>query len=569
MKAAVPGAGAARTRGGRDPVRSSIAGLLVVLAAPSVLFEDMSSSWKLNFQHENSATSSKYLIETMGGGVALIDYNNDWRLDIFLTNGARLTDPLPPDAQPDKREARFHNRLFRSNADGTFTDVTVEARLTGPAVGGYGMGVAAGDYDNDGYDDLYVTNFGANILYRNRGDGTFEDVTARAGVASSGWSTSAGFFDYDRDGRLDLFVCRYLDWDFSKNRYCGETSHRAYCHPDNFNGIANVLFHNNGDGTFTDVSKKAGIANPEGKALGVAFSDYNADGWPDIYVANDSVQSFLYRNNRDGTFTDVSLVSGTGYNEDGRAFAGMGVDFADYDNDQRPDIIVTGLSTETYPLYRNNGDGAFTYVTGTSGVGKATMAYSGWGTRFIDYDNDGWKDLFASQGHVLDTIRLTAPNLEYMQPPLLLRNQKGSFRDVGLETGGVFTRPAAGRGAAFGDLDNDGDIDVVVSNCGQKAYVLSNAVGNRNQWLRLQLTGVRSNRDAIGARVTVLAGGITQVYEVNTASSYLSANDRRLLVGLGQEKQATRVEIRWPAGGVQVLTNVKAGQALAVREPKS
>jgi hypothetical protein len=533
----------------------------------SELFVDATSTSKLDFEHASSATSSKYLVETMGGGVALIDYNNDGRLDIFFTNGARLEDPMPPERVPDKSDRRFHNRLFRANPDNTYTDVTDKAGLAGS---GYGMGVAAGDFDNDGYDDLYVTNYGSNILYRNRGDGTFEDVTAQAGVAASGWSTSAGFFDYDNDGRLDLFVCRYVEWHFAKNPYCGERrpGYRAYCHPENFNGITSILFHNDGDGRFSDVSEKSKIANPDGKALGVAFSDYNDDGWTDIYVANDSVQSFLYRNNKDGTFTDVSLVAGVGYNEDGRAFAGMGVDFSDYDNDSRPDIIVTDLSHETYALYRNNGDATFTYSTGPSGVGKATSQYSGWGAKFIDYDNDGWKDIFAAQGHVLDTIQLTAPNLRYLQPPLLLRNEAGTFRDVGAGAGGVFARPNAGRGAAFGDLDNDGDIDVVISNCGQPAQILLNATGNRANWLRLDLTGKSSNRNAIGARVSAkLRNGLQQTYEVQSASSYMAANDRRVLFGLGSEPVVQRVEIRWPSGRSQVLENVKAGQTLSLTEP--
>jgi hypothetical protein len=545
--------------------------LIALSAPPMALFVDVTSARKLDFKHESSATSNKYLIETMGGGVALIDYNNDGRLDVFFTNGARLEDPMPPGRHPSKTGIQYHNRLFRAGADGTYTDVTGEAGLTGSAAGGYGMGAAVGDYDNDGYDDLYVTNYGANVLYHNRGDGTFEDVTRRAGVAASGWSTSAGFFDYDNDGLLDLFTGRYLDWDFGKSRYCGDSKpgRRSYCHPDSFSGITNVLFHNNGDGTFTDVSKKAGIANPDGKTLGVAFADYNGDGWPDIYVANDSVRSFLYHNNRDGTFTDVALEASTGFNEDGRAFAGMGVDFADYNNDGLPDIIVTDLSTETYPLYRNNGDGTFTYATVTSGVGKATWDYSGWGTRFIDYDNDGWKDIFAAQGHVMDTIHLTNPNLRYLQPPLLLRNDGTHFRDAASATGGVFARAFAGRGAAFGDLDNDGDMDVVVSNCGQGAYILSNAAGSRNQWLRIELTGTRSNRNAIGSRVTVhLDRGLSQSYEVQTASSYLSAHDRRVLIGMGREKVASRVEIRWPSGTVQIQENVRAGQTLALKEPE-
>jgi hypothetical protein len=526
------------------------------LAAAIAQFTDVTAASRLDFRHENSPTPTKYLVETMGGGVALIDYNNDGRLDVFFTNGARIEGE-----RVDKSDKRYHNRLYRANQDGTYTDVTAQARLSG---GTYSMGVAVGDYDNDGFDDLYLTNYGSNNLYRNRGDGTFEDVTARAGVAGSGWSTSAGFFDYDNDGKLDLFVCRYLDWSFAKERYCGEKppGARAYCHPDNYPGIPNLLFRNNGDGTFADVSEKAGIANPEGKSLGVAFADFDGDGWTDIYVANDSVRCFLYRNKHDGTFEDVALISGAGYNEDGRPFAGMGTDFADFDNDALPDIFVTDLSHETYALFKNNGDGSFTYSTGTTGVGSATMQYSGWGTKFVDYDNDGWKDIFAAQGHVLDTIEITQPGLKYLQPPLLLHNDKGKFRSAG--AGEVFSRPWASRGAAFGDLDNDGDMDVVISNCGQNAVILSNAVGNRNNWLRIRLTGTRSNRNGIGARVLV-AG---QIYEVHTAASYLAANDGRVLVGLGKEKVVPRVEVRWPSGTVQKIENVKVNQELAITEPR-
>lgn len=539
---------------------------LLSATSPAPLFEDGTARTRIDFQHENSPTSEKYLLETMGGGVGLIDYNGDGRLDIFLTNGARLDDPMPPGREPDKSAARYRNRLYRASANGTYLDVTVEAGLA--TASGYGMGVAVGDYDNDGHDDLYLTSFGLNVLYRNRGDGTFEDLTARAGVAASGWSTSAGFFDYDNDGRLDLFVCRYLHWDFSKNRYCGEKKqgHRAYCHPDNFSGVSSILFHNDGDGKFSDVSKKAGVANPEGKALGVAFADFDSDGWQDIYVANDSVQCFLYRNNRDGTFTDVSLGAGTGYDEDGRPFAGMGVDFGDYDNDGHPDIIVTNLSLQRYAVYRNNGDSTFTYSTGQSGVGRATIDYSGWGVKFIDYDNDGWKDVFAAQGHVMDTIHLTSPNLKYAQPPLLLRNQHGQFVNVG--TGGVFAQPLASRGAAFGDLDNDGDIDVVISNCGGKASVLLNTANGSN-WVQLKLTGTRSNRNGIGSRVVArLADGRLQTFDVHTAASYLAANDPRVLVGLGAVKSVESIEIRWPSGARQTLNNVSSGRVIELREPK-
>jgi hypothetical protein len=343
---------------------------------------------------------------------------------------------------------------------------------------------------------------------------------------------------------------------------------RAYCHPDNFPGITNILYRNNGDGTFTDVSKRAGIANPNGKALGVAFADYDLDGWTDIYVANDSVQCFLYHNNGDGTFTDVSLIAGAGFTEDGRTFAGMGVDFADYDNDGRPDIVVTALSSERYVLFRNAGDGTFTDLTTKSGLAKATLPYSGWGTRLLDFDNDGWRDLFVAQGHVMDTIELTTPHLKYLQPPLLLRNEQGTFDLAGASGGPAFATGWAGRGAAFGDIDNDGDIDVVVSNCGQDAYILRNEATSQNHWLGLQLVGTKSNRDALGARISVTrASGPAQVFEVTTAASYQSASDKRILVGLGKDPVAASVEIRWPSGTVQQLQQIKPNKTVTVTEP--
>jgi hypothetical protein len=553
----------------------TLAGITVLIssvaAAPSgdVVFTDVTTQVKLDFVHQNSATSNKYLIETMGGGVALFDYDNDGRLDIFLTNGAKLEDPMPESKLPDKSDPIFWNRLYHQNADGTFTDVTERAGVNGASQGFYGMGVAVGDYDNDGFDDLYVTGYGGNILYHNNGNGTFTDVTQKAGVGAGGWSASAGFFDYDNDGKLDLFVTRYLNWSFKTNRYCGEKKEgfRAYCHPDNWEGTTNILYHNNGDGTFTDVSEKAGIANPQGKGLGVAFADYDGDGFTDIFVANDSVQCFLYHNNGNGTFSEVGLLAGVGYNEDGKTFAGMGVDFSDYDNDGLPDIAVTDLSNERYLLFRNNGDGTFRDVTNRSGIGSATLAFSGWSTHFLDYDNDGWKDLFVAQSHVMDTIQKTAPNLRYLEPPLLLRNQTGHFSRV--VAGEAFEREWAGRGAAFGDLDNDGDLDIVVSNLGQKAYVLRNDGGNKNHWLGIAAQGTVSNRDGIGARVKVVSqSGMTQYYTVNTASGYLSASDKRLTVGLGGDDNAKLVEIRWPSGIVQKFENVKSGQYLKAVEPR-
>jgi hypothetical protein len=522
----------------------------------------------IDFKHESSATSNKYLLETMGGGVALLDYDNDGRLDVFFTNGARIADPMPAGRLPDKTERRFWNRLYHQNERGAFIDVTEKAGLTGMPQNSYGMGVAAGDYDNDGFEDLYVTGFGSNTLYRNNGAGAFTDVTKTAGVTADGWSASAGFFDYDNDGKLDIFVTRYVDWSFKNNRYCGERKpgYRAYCHPDNYNGVANILYHNNGNGTFTDVSSKAGIADGNGKGLGVSFADYDADGFVDIYVANDSVQSFLYHNNGNGTFTEVGLLAGVGFNEDGKTFAGMGVDFADYDNDGRPDIVVTDLSNERYRLFRQNEDGSFRDMTNLSGVGAATLLFAGWSTRLFDYDNDGWKDIFVAQGHVMDTIEKTSPNLKYLQPPLLLRNESGRF--VRVLPGEIFRKDWAGRGAAFGDIDNDGDMDVVVSNVGQNALVLRNDGGNRRNWLAVRFTGTKSNRDGIGCRVKVVsASGLAQHFTITTAAGYLSASDKRLLVGLADDSAARLVEIHWPSGIVQKFDNVKAGQTLAATEP--
>src|SRR5436190_7004355 len=404
-------------------------------------FTDITAQTRINFKHQGSPTSVKYLLETMGGGVAIFDYDNDGRMDLFFTNGALLKDPMPKGAMADKNDPRFWNRLYHQKADGTFEDVTERAGLKGDA---FSMGVAAGDYDNDGYVDLYVTGYAANHLYHNNGNGTFTDVTRKLGVGGGGWSTSAGWIDYDRDGRLDLFVARYLDWDFERGSIlCGDTrpGFRAYCHPDNFRGVANILYHQKPDGTFEDVSVKAGIADASGKALGVAFADFDNDGWSDIFVANDSVRQSLYHNKGDGTFEDIGVMSGAGYDENGKTFAGMGVDAADYDNDGRPDVFITTLSNETYPLYRNNGDLSFTWMTNSSAVGQISLPYSGWGTRFVDVDNDGLRDIFVAQGHVLDTIEKSTNYLKYKQLPLLMRNTGKSFVNVSATAGAAFNLP--------------------------------------------------------------------------------------------------------------------------------
>ncbi|HEX7317009.1 MAG TPA: CRTAC1 family protein [Pyrinomonadaceae bacterium] len=517
-----------------------------------VVFADVTAQVGVNFKHAASPTSRKYLPETMGAGVALFDFDADGRLDIFFTNGALISDPMPKTSAPDKRDPRFWNRLYRQKQDGTFEDVTERAGLRGE---GYSMGAAAGDFDGDGRADLYVAAYGgAGRLYRNRGDGTFEDVTQKLKATVNGWGTSAGWFDYDRDGRLDLYVARYMEWDFERGSlYCGSTQVRAYCHPDNFKGAAPVLLHQKPDGTFDDVSARAGIADPEGKGLGVVFADFDDDGWTDVFQANDNARQFLFRNKGDGTFEDVALLAGVGYDENGKAFAGMGVDAADYDNDGRVDVFVTALSNETYPLFRNNGDLSFSYATGTTGLGPITIPYSGWGARFADFDADGLRDLFVAQGHVLDTIEKTTGYILYRQPPLLLRNTGKTF--VNVSTAAGLKLPLAARGAAFGDLDNDGDTDVVLAQTDGPALVLRNS-GAKNHWLGLALAGSGMNRQGLGARVVVTdSTGARQVFDVTGAGSYLSTNDTRLLVGLGNKAAVRTVEIRWPGGGTQTLNS--------------
>jgi hypothetical protein len=535
--------------------------------APSpVTFTDITALSRIDFKQAASNTSQKYLLESMGGGVAMLDYDNDGRLDLYFTNGARLEDPMPKGAMPDKRDAKFWNRLYHQKQDGTFEDVTERAGVRGE---GYSMGAAAADYDGDGFTDLYVTAYGANILYRNRGDGTFEDATARARVAGGGWSTSAGWLDYDRDGRLDLFVARYSDWDFEKGSiYCGDQrpGYRAYCHPDNFKGASNLLFHQKGDGTFEDVSGPSRVADPNGKGLGVAFADFDSDGLTDILVANDSVRQQFYRNNGDGQFEDLALMAGVGYDENGKTFAGMGVDAGDYDNDGRVDIFITALSNETYPLYRNNGDGSFNYMTNSTGVGQITLLYSGWGTHFMDADNDGWLDIFVAQGHVLDTIEKTSAYLKYRQTPLLMRNTGKGFTNVSATAGQPFTRAIAARGAAFGDLDNDGDTDVVVGIIEGSPVVLRNE-GTRNHWLGVSLVGAKSNRQGLGARIIITdAAGRQQSREVTSAGSYLSSNDPRVVFGLGAAMSVKALEVRWPGGRTQKLANPSTDRYLTVSE---
>ena len=528
-------------------------------------FVDITATSGIHFRHMASHTSKKYLPETMGAGVALFDYDNDGRLDIFLVNGAPLADPTPMGTIPQKNGPQSWNRLYRQKADGGFEDVTEKAGLQGA---GYGMGVAVGDYDNDGYEDLYVTAYGGNKLYHNNGDGTFTDVTAQAGVAGSGWSTSAAWVDLDNDGRLDLVVLRYLEWDFD-DVWCGEHKEgfRAYCHPDTYKAIAPLVYHNDGGGRFTEVGKKTGIAVP-GKGLGIAIADYDNDGHIDLFIANDSMPEFLYHNRGDGTFEEKGLISQVAVDEDGRTYAGMGVDFEDFNNDGLPDLVVSDLANQMYALYKNNGDGSFDYATRTSGMGRISMLHSGWGLRLFDYDNDGWKDLIVAQGHDLDTIELVNPQLRYREPLLLASNTGHGFADVSAESGAVFHDAWAARGLATGDIDNDGRIDVVVTTNDGAAHVLRNETKGGQHWLTLTLVGHKSNRDGIGAVVKITTAKGTQFATVTTASSYLSSSDKRVHFGLGPATVVQAVEIRWPSGVVQRLKDVHADQFMKVEESR-
>jgi hypothetical protein len=525
--------------------------------AVSVPVFDVKLPRGLDFTLQNSPTSQKYLIETMPGGVALLDYNNDGLLDIFLVNGGRLTNPMPLPEKFDRGNPRYWNRLYRQNKDGSFTDVTESAGLANAGSGNYGMGVAVGDYDNDGYPDLFVTSYGKNILYHNNGDGTFTDVTAKAGVAGGGWSVSAGFFDFDNDGRLDLFVTRYMEWDTRHSKTCGG-AWRTYCPPAEFPGTTNLLYRNRGNGTFEDISERSGITAKKGRALGLAFADYDNDGFTDIFVANDGMQQYLYHNNGDGTFTECALESGAALSADGKPLSGMGAVFQDYDNDGMPDLIVTVLPREVYGAYHNDGQGLFTNHSLETGLGALTAASSGWGVGLEDLDNDGWKDLLVAQSHVLDNVEAIDHSLHYLEPPLLALNSNGRFEPAA----SGMTTPIAGRGLAFGDLNNDGWMDAVVTVLGGHPVVLMNR-GGQQHWLTITLRGTRSNRDGLGARVRVNG----QTRYATTTGSYLSSNDKRLHFGLGSARTAS-VEVVWPSGLRQTIDDVRADQFLEMHEPE-
>jgi hypothetical protein len=524
---------------------------------PSVVqFADVTRQAGVTFTHVSSP-EKRYIVESMSGGVALFDYDNDGRLDIYFVNS--LTVDLL------KSKGKTKSELYRNNGDGTFTDVTEKA---GVGDIGWGMGVAVGDYNNDGFEDLYVTCVGPDHLLKNNGNGTFTDVTKAAGVSDPRWTTGAAFVDYDNDGRLDLFVSNYVAFDFDhppdfgKGKLCQYKGVPVQCGPRGLPGDGDSLFHNNGDGTFTDVSKKAGVSDPEGYyGMGVVAADFDGDGLADIFVANDSTPNFLYHNNGDGTFKEIGFTSGTAVNENGSEQGSMGVTVADYDHDGKLDLFITNFDDDYNTLYRDDGRSSFTDVSYKANVAAVSLPYVGWGTKFFDYDNDGWVDLFVANGHVYPQIA------SYRQRNFVHRNNRdGTFTEVAAQLGAPFADKRVGRGVAFGDLDNDGDVDIVINNLDGAAQLLRNDGGDANNSVLIKTVGVRSNRDGIGARVTVVAGDLTQVDEVRSGGSYLSQNDLRLHFGLEKRAKIDLVEVRWPSGAVDKIKDVGANKILTVKE---
>jgi hypothetical protein len=525
-----------------------------------VHFTDVRQQSGITFKEDATATDEKNYLETTGTGLGWIDYDQDGLMDLYIVQSANT--------EWYKAPGPLRSALYRNNGDGTFTDVTEKAGVG--AEGLYGQGVAVGDFDNDGYPDLYVMGYGHAILYHNNGDGTFTDVTAKAGVGDEGqWSTSAAFFDYDRDGYLDLVVCNYIQWNHKDNLWCGdkEPGYRSYCHPDHYHGQKLRLYHNNRDGTFTDVSDKSGISAPEAKGLGVVAADLNNDGWPDIFVANDSWPNFLFLNNHDGTFRDVSFTSGVVAGEDGKYEAGMGADAADVDGDGWLDLYVAHLDFELNRLYHNNHDETFNDVTYASGLGSTAMLLSGVAMKFFDYDNDGWVDIFQTNGAMLDNVSLYQSDVAYPEPKLMYRNLgHGKFAMVSSQLGSDFMRPTVGRGAAAADFDNDGDIDVAVVNRGDYIQLLRNDGGNANNWLEVKLIGTKAARDGTGAVLKLVSEGFTHVEQAKGGMGYMSAHDPRIHFGLGSRKRIDSLEITWLSGTVDKLTNVPINQIITVKE---
>ncbi len=537
-------------------------------AAPGAIrFEEIALKSGLRFTTENSPTPNKNQIETMVAGVALFDYDRDGYLDIYLVNGAAI-----PSLK--KESPRYWNRLFHNNRDGTFTDVTEEAHLAGA---GYGMGVAVGDYDNDGWPDLFLANVTGNQLFHNNGDGTFTDVTARAGLAGAlndgmkMWSAGAGWFDYNNDGLLDLFVVNYCKWKVNEDPYCSiKNGVRAYCHPKQYAPLHNTLYRNNGDGTFTDVSQQTGISEHLGKGMSVSFADYDGDGFLDAFVANDTTPNFLFHNLGGKRFEEVGLEAGVAYAPDGNALSGMGSDFRDVNNDGLPDIWHTAVEHETFPLYINRGKGNFVDMTVPSGLAKPTVEMSGWGNGIFDFDNDGWKDLFVARSNVMDNISELVPGRRYPEPNSIFRNLgNGKFEETSAMAGPDFQLAAAHRGVAFGDLDNDGQIDMVVSVLGGPVKLFHNISDTKNHWIVLKLVGARSNRMAIGAQLHLITqDGRSQWNEVTTAVGYAGSSDSRVHFGLGANQRIREIEIRWPSGMKQTVRDIQADRILTVEEPR-
>jgi hypothetical protein len=544
------------------------ASTLAAFLLPSILtaqirFVEVAAASGVKFKLNNAATGNYHQIELMPGGVAVLDYNNDGCMDVFFTNGA---------SQPGlkKSSAEFSNRLFRNNCNMTFTDVTEKVGVAGE---GYSMGVAAGDFDNDGFPDIYVTGVNRNILYHNRGDGTFEDVTTKAGLGGIDkrfgkmWSLAAGWFDYDNDGYLDLFVTSYVAWDPAREPVCGSPAQRLYCHPSTYAGRPHQLFHNNGDGTFTDVSVSSGIASSIGKGMGLAFADFNGDGLMDVFVANDSVRNFLFQNQGKGRFKEVGLLAGVAYPEDGRAVASMGADFRDFDNDGRPDLIVTAMVNDTYPLFRSTGAApSFEDWTVRSGLSLLTRRLTGWSVGLYDFDNDGWKDLFFANAHF--------PALsQYLGAPSPLRNSilrnlgTSRFEDVSGSAGPAFEVASQHRGAAFADFDGDGRVDIVVSAIDAPARLLHNVTPNAGHWLAVKLVGVKSNRDGLGARVEIgLADGKRLYNHATTSVGYASSSEPLVRFGLGAHASVKTLRVRWPSGCTGEIENVKADRVVTIQE---
>ena len=514
------------------------------------------------FVTRTGRTARRYLPQTMGGGVAVFDYNNDGLLDIYVVNGATMPALV-------KDGPQYSDRLFRNNGDGTFTDVTATAGVAGQ---GFNIGVTIGDYDNDGFEDIFVAGVHRNTLYHNNGDGTFTDVTERAGLAKTDpqygklWAVGATWVDYDRDGLLDLFVVNYVQWDPKTEPVCEKGGLPDYCYPRAYAGVPNSLFHNNGDGTFTDVSAASGIRRSVGKGMAVAAADFDGDGWPDLFVSNDTLPNNLLLNQHNGTFKEAAIEKGVAFTENGAAISGMGVDGRDIDNDGLPDIFETALLNETMPLFRNLGQVGFEEITFASGVAHASLAKTGWSNGIYDFNNDGHKDLFAACGHVMDaqgSLHATVP-----QTNIVFANLgKGQFTDVSASAGSALARRGVHRGAAFGDLDNDGRIDVVLTELDGPLRILRNASPAPNHWLVIRTIGSKSNRDGIGTRIRVVTEDGVQYNAVSTSVGYASSSDVRVHFGLGRRALAQEIELLWPSGAQQILKNVKANQVLAVREP--